>query len=197
MPRRESCDTIENEYTCRPGISHYWGNYSPWFRVHSATSPDVPKNCEVTFVDALAHRGARYPLTANSAALNAAVRKIQSTTRKFKGKYLFLVDYVYPLGAESLTPFGEQELVNLGIQFFNRYTDLLKKYTPFITASGVPRIIASAQEFSIAVHNERIAHFGSDIAAYLYPILVLSEAAGFSNTYVLFFVWNLSRDIGH
>lgn len=198
VPRDAPCDSIEDGYTCRPGISHYWGNYSPWFRVRSAISPDVPRNCEITFVDVLARHGARYPLTANSAALSKTVKKIQSTAKEFKGKYKFLKDYVYTLGAESLTPFGEQEEINLGIQFFNRYTKLLQKYTPFIRASGVPRIIKSAEDFSLAVHNERIAHFGSDSAPYPYPVLVLSEEAGFNNTYVprsrMSFIWDVFSD---
>lgn len=185
VPRDAPCDSIENGYTCRPGISHDWGNYSPWFRVHSSISPDVPQNCEITFVDVLARHGARYPLTANSAAFAKTIQKIQSTTKSFSGKYKFLTNYVYSLGAESLTPFGEQELVNLGIQFFNRYSKLLKKYSPFIRASDVPRIVASAQDFSKGLHNELIAHFGSDPGAYPYPILLLSEANGFNNTYVL------------
>ena len=184
IPPARTCDTVEKGYRCRPEISHFWGILSPYFAVPTELSADVPKNCEITFVSVLARHAARYPFTNNSISLNSTIRKIQSTTKEFKGKYAFLADYDYRLGAESLTMFGEEESVNLGIQFFNRYTKLLKKYTPFLRAAGIPRIIETAQNFSQAIHKERIKKYGRDPAAYPYPILALSEAAGSNDTYV-------------
>lgn len=147
-------------------------------------SADVPKGCEITFVNVLARHAARFPITNTSASFNLTIRKIQSTTKNFKGKYAFLADYVYPLGAENLTVFGEQESYNLGIQFFRRYTKLLQKYTPFIRAAGIPRIVRTAANFSAALHQERITKYGRDPASYPYPIQALSEAAGSNDTYV-------------
>lgn len=150
-------------------------------------SADVPAGCEITFVNVLARHAARYPTTNVTRAYNDTIRKIQSTTKSFTGKYAFLADYVYPLGAENLTAFGEQESFNLGIQFFNRYTKLLKKNTPFLRAAGITRIVETAQNFSDAIHQERIKKYGQDTASYPYPIQVLSEAAGTNNTYVFSF----------
>lgn len=147
-------------------------------------SADVPKGCEITFVNILARHAARYPVINSTIAYNATIRKIQSTTKEFKGKYAFLADYKYTLGAENLTVFGEQESVNLGYQVFNRYTKLLRKYTPFIRAAGINRIVESAQNFSQAIHAKRTAGYGRDPASYPYPIEVLSEAPGTNNTYV-------------
>ena len=182
MPRPVIYDTVEKGYQNRPEISQFWGHYSPYFAVPSEISADVPKGCEITFVNVLARHAARYPLTNISASFNVTIRKIQSNTTEFKGKYAFLANYVYPLGAENLTVFGEQESFNLGIQFFNRYTKLLKKYTPYLRAAGIRRIIETGEKFSDAVHQERIKKYGRDIAPYPYPIQVLDEGVGSNDT---------------
>lgn len=150
----------------------------------SEISADVPKGCEITFVNVLARHAARYPLTNISAALNVTIRKIQSNTTEFKGKYAFLTDYVYPLGAENLTVFGEQESFNLGIQFFNRYTKLLKKYTPFLRAADIRRIVETGEKFSDGIHQERVKKYGRDIASFPYPIQTLNESVGANDTCV-------------
>lgn len=182
-PRAPQCDTVEDGYQCRPGISHFWGIWAPYFKVPTEISADVPKGCKVSFVNVLVRHGARNPSLNNTIAYAALIRKIQSTTKAYKGKYRFLKNYQYTLGAEELTKFGEDESYRLGVQAYRRYPQLFKKYTPFIRAAGLNRIVVTAQKFSEAVHNQRVSRLGDDPAAYPYPIEVLSEAPGTNNTY--------------
>lgn len=99
---------------------------------------------------------------------------------KFRGKYAFLQDYVYTLGADQLTAFGQQELVNSGTTFFNRYSSLAKQFPLFVRASSQNRVVVSAQKFDEGYHQAKVAT-GPD-PSYPYPILVISETKGSNNT---------------
>lgn len=179
---RAKCDSPKEGYQCQPGISHNWGQYSPFFAVPSGISPDVPSNCKVTFAQVLSRHGARDPTASKTLAYAQLVQKIQKTVTVFKGKYAFLKDYTYTLGADQLTAFGEQEMVNSGTAFFNRYKNLAKQFPLFVRASSENRVVVSAQKFDEGYHQARIAATGTDPAPYPYPILVLSESAGSNNT---------------
>lgn len=56
-----SCDSVLQGYQCEPEISHYWGQYSPFYSVPSEISADVPRGCSVTFAQVLSRHGARDP----------------------------------------------------------------------------------------------------------------------------------------
>ena len=95
-----------------------WGNLSPWFSVQSeenglpGASPRVPKGCSLKQVHLLHRHGARYP-TAGSppAQFAAALHEVASTTGfKVSGPLKFLSTWTYKLGADSLLPFGRQQL---------------------------------------------------------------------------------------
>lgn len=181
IPRAPKCDTPDDGYQCKPSISHYWGQYSPFFAVPSAISPDVPGECKITFAQVLSRHGARDPTASKTVAYNQTIAKIKSTVTTFKGKYAFLAGYDYTLGADQLTAFGEQEMVNSGIEFFDRYKKLAKQYTPFVRASSENRVVVSAQKFDQGYNQARTKATGAD-TAYPYPILILSEDAGENNT---------------
>lgn len=181
-PRAPKCDTPDDGYQCQPAISHYWGQYSPFFAVPSEISPDVPGNCKITFAQILSRHGARDPTASKTVSYNQTIQKIQAGTKEFKGDYAFLADYVYSLGADQLTAFGEQEMVNSGIEFFRRYKNLAKKFTPFVRASSENRVVVSAQKFDQGYNQAKTSATGADVD-YPYPILVLSEAPGSNNTY--------------
>ncbi|KAI4246802.1 MAG: hypothetical protein L6R40_001831 [Gallowayella cf. fulva] len=112
---------------------------------------------------------------------NATIRKLQSTVHQFSGKYAFLNRFQYTLGADQLTVFGEQEMINSGIAFYNRYDALAKRNTPFIRASGEERVVVSARNFSQGYHQAKTSDKKAD-TIYPYPILVISEGDGFNNT---------------
>lgn len=89
----------------------------------------------------------------------------------------------YTLGADQLTGFGEQQMIDSGVAFYNRYKGLAKQRNPFIRASGEDRVIESARNFSQGFSQAKTADGTSD-ANYPYPILVIPEGEGFNNTYV-------------
>ena len=177
------CDDIYKGYICQPDMSQYWGQYSPFFSVPSDISPRTPEGCRITFVQILSRHGARDPTAFKTALYNATIQKIQNNVNQFSGEYAFLANYVYTLGADQLTVFGQQEMVNSGIKYYTRYEDLTKHFTPFIRASGEARVVESAQNFTQGYHQARLADklsIASD--EYPYPINVISEAVGSNNT---------------
>lgn len=181
---------METGYQCDTNISHSWGQYSPYFSVPS-TIPDVlPRQCRITFAQVLSRHGARSPTTAKTTAYNTTVLKIQRNAKNFTGDYAFLSDYVYILGANDLTTFGQQEMVNSGIKFFDRYRPLTQFLIPFVRASSEARVVESAQNFTQGFHDIKTSVRGwwswwsrwGRRDDYPYPILVLSEATGSNNT---------------
>lgn len=179
----DSCDSVYQGYQCQPNISHYWGQYSPYFSVPSDIPAEVPEGCHITFAQVLSRHGARDPTFTKTLEYAAIIAKIHSNVRNFSGEFAFLKDYRYKLGADQLTSFGQQGLVNSGITFYNRYRSLTQHSTPFVRASGQKRVIQSAQNFSQGFHAAKLADkesSGSD--RYPYPIVVIPEEDGMNNT---------------
>jgi hypothetical protein len=137
------------------------GQYSPYFSVPSDVSPDIPRGCSITFAQVLSRHGARDPTSSKTVAYNATIQKIQSSVQKYSGKYAFLKDYEYTLGADRLTTFGEEQLMRSGIQFYRRYEALAHEVVPFVRSSGQDRVIESArcwnQGFSAAKVDDKLA----------------------------------------
>ncbi|KAL9129538.1 MAG: hypothetical protein Q9217_002025 [Psora testacea] len=182
LPQPSSCDTIDKGYQCEPSLSHTWGQYSPYYVVDSEVSSRPPDGCRVTFAQLLSRHGARYPTKDKSRRYNDTIAKIQSRTRNFSGPFAFLQQYTYDLGADDLTTFGEQELVNSGIDFFTRYESLSATSTPFIRASGKDRVLVSAKMWSDGFHNAKTATGVTNDAEYPYSIVEISEERGMNNT---------------
>lgn len=176
------CDTPRAGFQCKTSISHKWGQYSPFFNVPGAISPEIPDGCDVTFAQLLSRHGARDPTLIKTSIYNETISKIQSSVDEFKGKYAFLANYTYTLGHDQLTYFGEQEMVHSGINFFNRYESLTQTYSPFVRAASQERVVESARNFIRGYLGQKRSSTHLDSDPDLYPILVIREGIGFNNT---------------
>jgi hypothetical protein len=177
-----SCDDLNNGYQCHNEVSHYWGQYSSYFTVPSDISAEVPETCELTFVQILSRHGARDPTASKTTKYNETIQQIQNAVTSFTGDYSFLADYEYTLGADQLTTFGEQQMINSGIKFYNRYHQLTKDIDPFFRSSGEARVVESAQNWTQGFHAAKIADQAGSDNDYPYEIVVISEDAGENNT---------------
>lgn len=162
----------------------YRGQYSPFFAVPTNISADVPLLCSVTFANVLSRHGARDPTASKTTTYSKLIQKIKKNVKVFPGKYAFLATYNYTLGADQLTLFGEQEMINSGTKFYNRYESLARDHTPFVRSSSEARVVESAQNFTQGFHGAKVKDFfafGGD-SSYPYPIEIISEDDGSNNT---------------
>lgn len=141
------CDTVSSGYGCFTDLSQHWGAYSPYFSVEGGISGDVPNGCEVTFVQVLSRHGARYPTASKSKKYSELIAEIQANATEFKGNTAFLKTYNYTLGSDDLTTFGERQMVDSGIKFYNRYKSLTRDNIPFVRSSGSSRVVESGKKF--------------------------------------------------
>ena len=161
------------------------GQYSPYFSVPSEISPEIPQGCSITFAQILSRHGARDPTASKTEAYNATVQKIHRNVKKFPGKYAFLADYEYTLGADQLTTFGRQELVNSGIKYYNRYEELTRDTVPFVRSSGEDRVVESAQNWTQGFKIAKIADKHAKHGKNAYPtvnVIIPEEDYGVNNT---------------
>ena len=182
LPMTAPCDTIASGYQCNPSLSRSWGQYSPYYLVPSDLPTRTPTGCKVSMVQLLSRHGARYPTTDKSLRYNETISKVQLGATNLTGIYEFLQGYTYNLGAEDLTPLGQQELVNAGIDFFYHYESLAIDDTPFIRAGDQDRVVASAKKWSEGFHKAKIRHDAYDDRAYPYNVVEISEADNMNNT---------------
>ena len=169
-------------YQCDIALSHNWGQYSPFYKVPSDLPGVVPTQCDVTLVQLLSRHGARFPTTDRSAQYNATISKVKSSATNLTGSYQFLANYNYELGAEDLTPLGQQELVNSGVGFFSRYERLAERSTPFVRAGDQDRVVQSARKWSEGFHKAKVASGKISDDDYPYHIMEMSESDGMNNT---------------
>lgn len=164
-------------------ISHWWGQYSPYFDVPSNISSHIPDKCEYTFAQLLSRHGARFPTAFKSLSYQLLIDRLQARVQAFNGPYSFLEGYKYGLGADSLTEYGEQELFRSGEAFYTRYHRLTQNWLPFVRASGQDRVIKSAKVFTEGYHK---AHLSDKSALERQPIppiaLIVSEGPGSNNS---------------
>ncbi|KAI9746214.1 MAG: hypothetical protein M1818_000895 [Claussenomyces sp. TS43310] len=179
------CDGVASGFQCQSNISHFWGQYSPYYTVPSNISADVPQSCTITFVQILSRHGARDPTARRTIQYHDTIEHIQKTVdaKNYKGKYKFLGKYQYNLGADELSVFGQQQMVNSGIKFYERYQSLAKDVVPFIRSAGQRRVVESAQNFTQGFHSARaVDRDGSSSDSYPYGIVVIPEGPVFNNT---------------
>ncbi|KAH9898095.1 phosphoglycerate mutase-like protein [Cubamyces lactineus] len=161
-----------------------WGNLSPWFSVGNKWGIDadatVPSGCELTQVHLLHRHGARYPTSGSgpsefSAKLHAAATSKNGFSAS--GPLEFLNTWTYKLGAELLTPFGRQQLFDLGIAFRVKYGHLLNGFTdlPVFRTTSEARMVDSALNFAAGF-------FGVQQYQDSYHQLIIIEDDGFNNT---------------
>lgn len=157
--------------------------YSPYFRVASEIPDEVPEGCTVSFVQLLQRHGARYPTSKKSALYQAMIEQVLASGANFTGKYAFLNNFTYTMGADDLTVFGQQQSYNAAIQFYNRYEKLASTNTPFVRASSEERVVVSARNWTQGFHAAKAAKIHSaTVNPYPISILQLSEADGQNNT---------------
>jgi hypothetical protein len=101
-------------------------------------------------VQVLSRHGARDPTLHKSQAYNATIAKIHQQATGYGAGYEWLAGYRYTLGADQLTAFGAQEMVNSGLGFYRRYRSLLrdldlKKSGVFVRSAGQQRVVESAE----------------------------------------------------
>lgn len=106
------------------------------------------------------------------------VERIQSAATDYAPGFEFIRGYKYELGADTLTAFGEQEMMRSGEAFYKRYKDLADESEPFYRAAGSDRVIASAQNFFQGLQDAQ----GRTDSGPTESILILPEVDGFNNT---------------
>ena len=135
----------------------------------SDISPEIPKECTITFAQILSRHGARDPTASKTKGYNATIQQIHTNVKNYTGIYAFLKSYEYTLGADQLTAFGQQELVNSGIKYYERYEELARHVTPFVRSSGEARVVESAQNWTQGFRNARVADKLANHSAGAYP----------------------------
>ncbi|KAF2483929.1 histidine phosphatase superfamily [Neohortaea acidophila] len=180
----QPCDTPEAGYQCRPEISHFWGQYSPYFSVASDIPAHTPEGCHITFAQVLARHGARDPTLGKSLLYGATIERLKANVKHFPGRYAFLADYEYTLGADQLSIFGQRQLVSAGVNFYERYKPLSRDFVPFLRASGQKRVIDSAWNWTQGFREAMLAdeHTNPHHPSLPAVDVVVSEEEGMNNT---------------
>ncbi|KAH8112806.1 phosphoglycerate mutase-like protein [Phellopilus nigrolimitatus] len=161
-----------------------WGNLAPMFSVDSFGLPEanmlIPAGCELNQVHLVHRHGARYPTTGASPSMFATKlhnATVAGTGFTATGDLAFLNTWTYKLGAELLTPFGRQQLFNLGVSFRMKYGEFLKNFTglPVFRTTSEERMVQSAQNFAAGFFG--VPDFLTD-----YRQVITIEEVGFNNT---------------
>ncbi|KAJ3842888.1 histidine phosphatase superfamily [Lentinula raphanica] len=162
-----------------------WANLSPMqsvksFGLDNATE-QVPEGCKLNQVFLLHRHGARYPTSGSAPAVFATDlhSAAGNGTLVATGPLEFLNTWTYKLGAELLTPFGREQLFNLGVGFRVKYGDLLKNFTglPVWRTTSEARMVDSALHFAAGF-------FGVQSYQSSYHQLIEIEEEGFNSTLV-------------
>ncbi|KAI0825291.1 phosphoglycerate mutase-like protein [Trametes gibbosa] len=143
-------------------IFKHWGNLSPWFSVERGSfgidsGPEAPPTCRVTGLHLLHRHGARYPTewASYGGPANFSSRLHNAADGwSASGQLEFMNNWTYKLGEEILTPFGRQQLFDLGVSMRMKYGFLLQNFTetntlPVFRTESQDRMLASALNFAI------------------------------------------------
>lgn len=143
----------------------------------------MPSDCELVFAQVLSRHGARFPTQTKSEIYSQLVTAIQANATAFHGKYAFLREYNYTLGSDDLTTFGERQMINSGVKFYNRYQALARNEVPFVRSSGASRVIASGENFLRGFERAKAFDPGADRELVMPKIsVILSEEPGANNS---------------
>ena len=185
--------SFESAHSRGKPISHLWGQYCPYYAVDSDVSMAVPPECTTNFAQMLSRHGARYPTSSRSTFYGNLIVRIRKSVRDFRGRYAFLKDYHYDLGADDLIEYGKQEMIDSGKHFYSRYAHLTGNPPIFVRASGQDRVVESAQLFvqgfnaasaseGIAAQRRRPKWTGPYRAADPKDIVIIPEGPEYNNT---------------
>ncbi|KAF8987370.1 histidine phosphatase superfamily [Cyathus striatus] len=168
-------------------IFRLWGNLAPWYSIPQGqfgveATPDTPDGCTVKALHLLHRHGARYP-NANEkiggpAQFGERLHK-KAGEWKAKGELAFLNNWTYKLGENVLTPFGRQQLFDLGVSFRIRYGFLLENFTktnmlPVFRTDTMDRMQKSAYNFALGF-------FGHPFEGQYQQLITIREE-GFNNS---------------
>ncbi|EGO00975.1 hypothetical protein SERLA73DRAFT_178983 [Serpula lacrymans var. lacrymans S7.3] len=169
-------------------IFRKWGNLSPWYSVKKGafgvdSGPEPPETCRITGLHLLHRHGARYPTAwASYGGPSKFAGRLHDAAENWHatGKLSFINDWTYKLGEEVLTPFGRQQLFDLGVSMRLKYGFLLKNFTdsntiPVFRTESQDRMLASAMNFAIGF-------FGYPFEGQ-YQQTITIEAPGYNNTF--------------
>jgi hypothetical protein len=162
-----------------------WGNLSPWYSVKRGaygidSDAGAPDGCKVTGLHLLHRHGARYPTSwAAYGGPAALAHRLNEAAADWtaQGDLDFLNNWTYKLGEEVLTPFGRQQLYDLGISIRLKYGFLLENFTdalPVFRTESQNRMLTSALNFAAGFWGIPYEN------KYLQSITI--EARGFNNT---------------
>ncbi|KAI6002024.1 phosphoglycerate mutase-like protein [Pisolithus albus] len=162
-----------------------WGNLSPWYSVPKGSfgideGPEPPQGCSVVGVHLLHRHGARYPTGSSSGPATLSSQLHESAAEwEATGSLAFLNDWTYKLGEEVLTPFGRQQLFDLGVSMRLKYGFLLENFT---AANSVPVFRTESQDrMHASAINFALGFFGWPLDG-KYEQVVMIEAGGFNNS---------------
>ncbi|KAG9021400.1 hypothetical protein FS837_007301, partial [Tulasnella sp. UAMH 9824] len=143
-------------------VFKYWGNLSPWYSVPSSTfglpdtSAEAPEGCRIVGLHFLHRHGARYPTSSPGGPerFKDQLAELAKKGKKWKakGSLEFLNTWKYALGNEILTPFGRQQMYDLGLNLRIKYGFLLNNFTdalPVFRTESQDRMLHSAANFAI------------------------------------------------
>ncbi|KAJ8702460.1 hypothetical protein PTI98_001171 [Pleurotus ostreatus] len=166
-------------------LLQHLGALSPFKSVDSFGLPDasesIPNGCKLKQVHLIHRHGARYPTTTSQGTPGAFATKLHAAASAgnltVRAPLGFLKDWVYKLGRNDLTPFGRQQMFDLGASFRIKYGELLDGFEEFpvfrTTTSG--RMVDSALHFAAGF-------FGVQTFQQDYHQLIIPESAGMNNT---------------
>ncbi|KAL2135742.1 hypothetical protein VTI74DRAFT_7112 [Chaetomium olivicolor] len=177
------CDTPRRGFQCNTAVSHSWGQYSPYFTVPSEIDAGAPHGCELTFAQVLSRHGARAPTLGRAVYYAALIERIRDAVEIYNPGYDFIKSYNYTLGADQLTLMGQQQMVNSGLKFYNRYRPLARKSIPFVRAGGQKRVVDSAMNFTQGFHSALLVDKKATAPRdFPYDILAIPETPTSNNT---------------
>lgn len=159
--------------------------YAPFFTLapESKILAAIPEGCQISVVQALSRHGARFPTASKDKTYKALIEGIQANVTSLKGEYAFLKTYNYTFGSDDLTPYGELELYQAGIAFYNRYEALARDNVPFIRSSSADRVVVSSEQFISGFQATKDSDRFSNKAQQT-PVInvILEESSTFNNT---------------
>ncbi|GJE91986.1 phosphoglycerate mutase-like protein [Phanerochaete sordida] len=168
-------------------LFRHWGNLSPWYTIERGTfgvdaKPDEPDTCSITGVHLLHRHGARYPTSfANYGGPANIAGRLHENAAEWtaEGELKFLNTWTYKLGEELLTPFGRQQMYDLGVSTRLKYGFLLRNFSekntiPVFRTESQDRMLASAINFALGF-------FGHSLEGQ-YQQSITIEEIGFNNT---------------
>jgi len=156
-------------------IVRHAGPHAPFHQIGSYEPP--PEGCKIVQVNQVQRHGSRYPTAKANRKIRHALGKLRNASH-LDESLVFLNNYQYHLGQDSLLPLGATESFEAGAQFASRYHHIIgPKNLPFIRASASRRVVDSAQNFTAGLSSR----VGMNLNSFT-PDLIISEDPNSNNT---------------